>query len=78
MIQAYSWLLILPLPGQCHFMQQILLFPSDTEKYSTFLGTGKITTISFKGLQYACVASETTGTIFVIIGTICICGTPYK
>lgn len=31
MTQAYSWLLILPLPGQCHFMQQIpLLFPSDT------------------------------------------------
>lgn len=31
MIQAYYWLLILPLNGQCHFMQEIPLpFPSDT------------------------------------------------
>ena len=42
------------------------------------LATEKITTVSFKGLQYACVAWETTDTIFFIISTICICGTPYK
>lgn len=69
MTQACSWLLILPLSGQCHFMQRtLLLFPSGTE-VQHFNYKKRLPPLFFKGPQYACVVWGTTGIVFIIISS---------